>query len=119
MHTGLHWKQKMQQPQPPRVLRVLQRQAPSTHPFKDINQSKHILGPAAYSALAIELRNNSDEEVGDREIDLAVATASLEIAGLLEKCLFRKMGKKELTSFSINLIMVYETDSNCILLPER
>ena len=67
-----------------------------THPFKDINQSKHVLGPAAYSALAIELRNNADEEIGDREIDLAVDTAFSEVAGLLEKMPVQKNGKNRI-----------------------
>lgn len=63
-----------------------------THPFKDINQSKHILGPAVYSAFAIELYNNMDQKIGDREIELAIDNATCEIAGLLNKMPEYKFG---------------------------
>ncbi len=56
-----------------------------THPFKDIHQVKHILGPAAYSALAVEIQQNNDPAVGEREIEWAVTTANNAIAELLKK----------------------------------
>lgn len=56
-----------------------------THPFKDIHQAKHILGPAAYSALAIELLRNGDTTVGAQEIEWAVLHANQDIAALLKK----------------------------------
>ena len=43
-----------------------------THPFKDINQSKHILGAAVYSAFAIEQHKELGQNIGDREIELVV-----------------------------------------------
>jgi hypothetical protein len=67
-----------------------------THPFKDINQSKHILGPAVYSAFAIELSNNLDQKVGDREIELAIDNATFEIAGLLSKMPAQEVGTKRI-----------------------
>ena len=67
-----------------------------THPFKDVKQSKHILGPAVYSALAIELYNNSDQKIGDREIKLAIDNATYEIAGLLNKMPVQEVGKKRI-----------------------
>jgi hypothetical protein len=67
-----------------------------THPFKDINQSKHILGPAAYAAFAIELNNPSDHTLGDREIELAIGSATREIAGLLNKMPAHQVGTKRI-----------------------
>ena len=67
-----------------------------THPFKDINQSKHILGPAVYSAFAIELYNKLGQKVGDREIELAIDNATYAIAGLLNKMPAHKVGTKRI-----------------------
>ena len=67
-----------------------------THPFKDLKQSKHILGPAVYSAFAIELSNNLDQKIGDREIKLAVDNATYEIVGLLNKMPAQEVGKKRI-----------------------
>ena len=67
-----------------------------THPFKDVKQGRHILGPAVYSALAIELSNDSDPKIGDREIDLAIEHATCEIAGLLGKMPAQEIGKKRI-----------------------
>lgn len=67
-----------------------------THPFKDIKQSRHILGPAVYSAFAVELHNNSDQKIGDREIELAIDNATSEIAELLSKMPAQEVGKKRI-----------------------
>jgi hypothetical protein len=74
-----------------------------THPFRDINQSKHILGPAVYSAYAIELSGGADEKIGDHEIELAIATATPEIAGLLGKMPEQKAGPKRLARLYLAL----------------
>ena len=77
-----------------------------THPFKDINQSRHILGPAVYySALAIELHNRLGREIGDREIELAIDNATCEIAELLNKMPVHKIGTKRIDQ------LFYELDS--------
>lgn len=76
-----------------------------THPFKDINQSKHILGPAVYSALAIELDNRLGQDIGDREIELAINSATGEIAGLLNKMPAHKVGTKRIDQ------LFYELDN--------
>lgn len=74
-----------------------------THPFKDINQSKHILGPAVYSAFAIELSNNLDPQIGDREIVLAIDNATYEIAGLLNKMPVQAVGEKRIDQLYFKL----------------
>ena len=67
-----------------------------THPFKDINQSKHILGPAVYAAYAIELYNELDQIIGDREIKLAIDSATCKVAGLLNKMPAHEVGTKRI-----------------------
>jgi hypothetical protein len=67
-----------------------------THPFKDINQSRHILGPAVYSAFAVELSNRLGQKIGEREIELAIDNANCEIAGLLNKMPAQKVGTKRI-----------------------
>jgi hypothetical protein len=76
-----------------------------THPFKDINQSKHILGPAVYAAFAIELYNRLDQKIGEREIELAIDNTTIEIAGLLNKMPAHKIGVKRIDQ------LFYELDN--------
>nr|WP_295927569.1 hypothetical protein [uncultured Dyadobacter sp.] len=54
-----------------------------THPFSDLHQAMHILGPAAYAALAIELSQNGDTAIGAKEIEWAVSGANRHVAELL------------------------------------
>jgi len=67
-----------------------------THPFKDANQGKHILGPAVYSALAIELSRGGDREIGNGELERAIAGASGELARLAGKMPEQVAGKKRI-----------------------
>ncbi len=53
-----------------------------THPFKDKNQGKHILGSAVYSALASEIYK-ANQEYGTKEIEWACDNANYEITKLL------------------------------------
>src|SRR5678816_853251 len=39
-----------------------------THPLADVQQTKHIVGPAAYAALALELSHAGDPNIGDGEV---------------------------------------------------
>jgi len=36
-----------------------------THPLADVQQTKHIVGPAAYAALALELDHGGDPNIGE------------------------------------------------------
>lgn len=54
-----------------------------THPFRDRNQCKHILGAAVYTALAVEFGHGDGEEAGDREIERAIGQANSDVAALL------------------------------------
>src|SRR5512139_125545 len=44
-----------------------------THPLVDVQQTKHIVGPAAYAALALELDQGGDQSIGDQEVLWAIA----------------------------------------------
>src|SRR5512140_2210844 len=39
-----------------------------THPLRDVQQTKHIVGAAAYAALALELHHGGDLSIGDDEV---------------------------------------------------
>lgn len=43
-----------------------------THPLVDVQQTKHIVGPAAYAALALELSQGGDPAIGDAEVAWAI-----------------------------------------------
>jgi len=54
-----------------------------THPLAGINQAKHILGPAAYAALALELENAGDSTIGDGEVRRGIEFVSPEVCEVL------------------------------------
>lgn len=74
-----------------------------THPFLDVNQAKHILGPAAYAALAIEINNLNDAEYGDAEVHSAVEQAPMEVCELLCKMPCQPEGKSRLDRLMFDL----------------
>jgi hypothetical protein len=74
-----------------------------THPFLDINQAKHILGPAAYAALAIEIKNHNKFEFGDAEVHWAVEQAPIEVCQLLRKMPPQPEGKTRLDRLMFEL----------------
>ncbi|MFN8477198.1 MAG: hypothetical protein U0074_05125 [Kouleothrix sp.] len=55
------------------------RQAPTPASLVDVHQTKHIVGPAAYAALALELDCAGDTRVSDDAIRWAIAHAPAEI----------------------------------------
>jgi hypothetical protein len=67
-----------------------------THPLADVHQTKHILGPAAYAALALELDHASDPTVSDGEIRWAIAHVSPEVREILLQMPARSTGKSRL-----------------------
>ncbi len=64
-----------------------------THPLADIQQTKHILGPAAYAALALELSHPEDTNIGDREISWAIERVPREAREILLHMPARDPGK--------------------------
>ena len=74
-----------------------------THPFKDVRQAEHILGPAAYAALALELYDIGDQKTGDGEVAWAIENVNNETAGLLDKMPARESGNKRIVQFLFHL----------------
>lgn len=67
-----------------------------THPLADVQQTKHIVGPAAYAALARELAHGGDPEVGDGEVRWAIAHAPVAAREVLLQMPARQPGKRRL-----------------------
>jgi len=67
-----------------------------THPLVDVQQTKHIVGPAAYAALALELVHAGDPNIGDGEVRWAIEHASLEVREVLQQMPARQPGKSRL-----------------------
>jgi hypothetical protein len=76
-----------------------------THPLADVAQTKHIVGPAAYAALALELDHAGDRSAGDVEVRWAIEHAPTEARGVLLQMPARHAGK---TRFET---LLYELDA--------
>ncbi len=67
-----------------------------THPLADVHQTKHIVGAAAYAALALELDHAGDPSVGDAEVRWAIEHAPSEVREVLLHMPARTAGKTRL-----------------------
>jgi len=67
-----------------------------THPLADVQQTKHILGPAAYAALALELYYGGDPSIEDGEIRWAIEHAPFEVREILLQMPARQAGTSRL-----------------------
>jgi hypothetical protein len=76
-----------------------------THPLADVQQTKHIVGPAAYAALALELKDGGDPSVGNREVMWAIEHATPEVGAILSQMPAREIGRSRLES------LMYEIDA--------
>jgi hypothetical protein len=75
-----------------------------THPLVDVQQTKHIVGPAAYAALALELHHPDDPNIGDSEIRWAIEHVTSEVREVLLQMPARKAGSSRLDE------ILYELD---------
>src|SRR5574339_520963 len=64
-----------------------------THPLADVHQTKHILGAAAYAALALELDHAGDSSIGDDEVRRAIEHVTSEVREVLLQMPARPAGK--------------------------
>ena len=64
-----------------------------THPLADVQQTKHILGPAAYAALALELEHADDANIASEEIRWAIEHVTSEVVEVLLQMPARAVGK--------------------------
>lgn len=76
-----------------------------THPLADVHQTKHVVGPAAYTALALELNGGRDPSVGADEIRWAIEHAPPEAREVLLQMPARQAGKSRLDA------ILYELDA--------
>ena len=76
-----------------------------THPLVDVHQTKHIVGPAAYTALAIELYHGGDPTIGDGEIRWAIEHVTSGVGEVLLQMPARKAGISRLDK------ILYELDA--------
>ncbi|HLO16460.1 MAG TPA: hypothetical protein VK206_16630 [Anaerolineales bacterium] len=67
-----------------------------THPLADVQQTKHIVGPAAYAALALELNQGGDHSIGDNEVIWAIEHVTPEVREVLLQMPAREMGRTRL-----------------------
>src|SRR5512137_2803462 len=75
-----------------------------THPLADVHQTKHIVGPAAYAALALELDRAGGPSVGEAEVRWAIEHAPAEVRDVLLRMPARQTGRSRLS------IVLYELD---------
>jgi hypothetical protein len=76
-----------------------------THPLADVHQTKHIVGPAANAALALELDHDGDTSVADGEVRWAIEHAPSEARDVLFQMPARQAGKSRLDT------ILYELDA--------
>lgn len=67
-----------------------------THPLADVHQTKHVVGSAAYTALARELDGAGDPRIGDAEVRWAIEHAPSEAAAVLLQMPARQPGRSRL-----------------------
>lgn len=76
-----------------------------THPLADVQQTKHIVGPAANAALALELDHAGDPNIGGGEVRWAIEHAPLEVREVLQQMPARQPGNSRLDT------LLYELDA--------
>ena len=76
-----------------------------THPLADVHQTKHILGPAAYAALALELDQSGDLSIGEGEVCWAIEHVTSEVREVLLQMPSRQTGSSRLDK------ILYELDA--------
>ncbi|MFA5851917.1 MAG: putative immunity protein [Spirochaetales bacterium] len=76
-----------------------------THPLADVQQTMHILGPAAYATLALELKHADNPHIAADEIRRAIEHISFKAREVLLQMPARQMGKSRLDR------ILYELDA--------
>ena len=67
-----------------------------THPLADVQQTKHVVGPAAYAALALELFHGGDPAVAEGEVRWAIEHVPNAVRDLLLQMPAREAGNSRL-----------------------
>jgi hypothetical protein len=74
-----------------------------THPLADVDQTKHVVGPAAYAALALELDQGGDPRIAEREVRWAIEHVTPEVRDLLLQMPARQPGNSRLETLFFEL----------------
>lgn len=74
-----------------------------THPLVDVQQTKHIIGAAAYAALALELDNAGDPSVGADAVRWALEHVTNEVRQVLLQMPARQAGNGRLETLLYQL----------------
>lgn len=74
-----------------------------THPLADVQQTKHIVGPAAYAALALELNQGGDHSIGENEVIWAIEHVTPEVRAFLLQMPAREIGRTRLENILYQL----------------
>ncbi|MEO7911044.1 MAG: putative immunity protein [Roseiflexaceae bacterium] len=74
-----------------------------THPLADVHQTKHILGSAAYAALARELDHAGDLTSDDGEVRWAIEHVTAEVRDILLQMPARQTGQSRLDTILYQL----------------
>lgn len=82
-----------------------------THPLAHVQQTKHILGPAAYAALALELDHAGDREIGEGEVRWAIEQVTSAVREVLLQMPARQTGNNRLDN------LLYELDASIRIEP--
>ena len=67
-----------------------------THPLANVQQTKHIVGPAAHATLALELDHAGDSTIADGEVRWAIEHAPSEVRNVLLQMSARQAGNSRL-----------------------
>lgn len=86
-----------------------------THPLVDVQQTKHIVGPAAYAALALELDRTGHPGVGDALVLWAIEHASADVRAVLLQMPARQPGKTRLETLLYALDAGIRADATAVL----
>ena len=62
----------------------------------DVQQTKHIVVPATYAALALELNQGGDHLIGDHEVIWAIEDVTPEVRAILLQMPAHEMGRTRL-----------------------
>jgi hypothetical protein len=75
-----------------------------THPLADVQQTRHIVGPAAYAALALALHHAGDPDIAEGEVRRAIGHVPPEVCEILLQMPAREPGTTRLDG------ILYELD---------
>lgn len=74
-----------------------------THPLADVQQTKHIVGPAAYAALALEVSQGGDSAIGEQAVRWAIDHVTPPVCAILVQMPARDIGRTRIEKLMYTL----------------